>query len=48
MVYDIALPSILLLWIMNKQDSQTIDVETEFIYEVLEEETYVKTPERIA
>ena len=33
------------MWLINKWDSDTIDVETEFLYAVLEEEIYMKIPE---
>ena len=47
-VTDITLRVILLLWLINKMDSHTIDVETAFIYAVLEEEIYMKIPEGMA
>ena len=33
------------MWLINKWESQTIDVESEFLYAVLEEEIYMKIPE---
>ena len=44
-VTDVTLCVILLMWFINKWDSQTIDVETFFKYEVLQEEIYTKIPE---
>ena len=45
MVTDITLRVILLMWLINNWDSQTIDVKTSFLYAVLEEEIYMKIPE---
>ena len=42
MVTDITLHVILIIWLINMWDSQTIDVETAFLYAVLEEEIYMK------
>ena len=39
------LHEILLMWLINKRDSETIDVETAFLYALLEEEIYTKIPE---
>ena len=36
------------MWVINKWDSQTIDVETEFLYALLEEEIYINIPEVMA
>ena len=47
MVTDVKLRFILLVSLINKWDSQTIDIETEFLYEVLEEEIYMNIPEEI-
>ena len=33
------------MWLINKWDSETIDVETAFLYELIEEEIYMKIPE---
>ena len=48
MVTDVTLRGILLMWLINKWDSHTIDVETAFLYAVLEEEIYTKMPEGMA
>ena len=34
----------ILMWLINKWDFHTIDVETEFLYAVLEELIYTNTP----
>ena len=44
-VTDITLHFILLMWLINKWNSYTIDVKTEFLYAVLEEEICMKIPE---
>ena len=36
------------MWLINKWDSQTIDVKTEFLNAVIEEEIYMKLPEGMA
>ena len=45
MVTDVTLRVILLMWLINKWDYRTIDVETEFLYALLEEEIYMEIPE---
>ena len=37
-VTGVTLSIILIMWLIKKWDSQTIDVETEFLYSLLEEE----------
>ena len=44
-VTEFTLRVILLMWLVNKSDSQTIGVETAFLYAVLEEEIYMNIPE---
>ena len=44
-VTDVTLRVILFMWLINKWDSETIDVETAFLYELIEEEIYMKIPE---
>ena len=44
MFADVTLRVILLMWITNNWYSKTIDVETTFLYTVLEEEIYTKIP----
>ena len=36
------------MWLINKWYSDTIDVETEFLYALLEEEIYIKILEEMA
>ena len=43
-VTDVILHVIILIWLINKWDSHNIDVETEFLYAVLEEDIYMKMP----
>ena len=45
---DVTLCIILIMWLVNKWDSQNIDVKTAFLYSVLEEEIYMKIPEVMA
>ena len=47
-VTDVTLHIMLLMWLIKKWDSHTIDVETAFLYAVLEEEIYMKIPEVMA
>ena len=42
---DFPLCVILLMWLSNKWESQTIDTETEFLYTIQEEEIYTNMPE---
>ena len=43
-VTDVTLCAILLMWLINKRESKTIDVKKEFLYALLEEEIYMKIP----
>ena len=36
---------ILIMWLINKWDSQTTDIETAFLYVVLEADIYLKIPQ---
>ena len=36
------------MWLIDKWDSQTIDVRAEFLYVVLEKEIYMNIPELMA
>ena len=47
-VTDVTLCVILIMWFINKWDTQTIDIETLFLYEVLQEEIYMNIPEVIS
>ena len=43
-VTDITLRVILIMWLINKWYSETIDAETEFLYALLEKENYTNIP----
>ena len=48
MLTGITLNIILITWLINNWDSQTIDVETAFLYTDIAEEIYMKMTELIA
>ena len=43
-VTDVTLRVILLMWLIKKGESENIDIETAFLYAILEEEIYMKAP----
>ena len=45
MVPDVTLRVTILMWLINKWDSSTINVETSFLYALLKVEIYIKIPE---
>ena len=48
MVIDVTLRVILIMWLINKWDYQTIDFKTEFLYAIIEGKIYMKIPEGMA
>ena len=44
LVTDVTLRVILVMWLINIWYSETLDVETVFVYTLIEEEIYMKIP----